>query len=67
MKDLIYTVTQDAKGTISLEVSGQPMICPFRNPFIIPGRMQGTMDVKEKTCCSLCPHFTFQNDGLTVD
>jgi len=42
--------------------NGQPAICPFRTPFIVPGQIQGSVNVIQPQCCDSCPHFNFQEN-----
>lgn len=59
-------IKEDAKGVIFLESAGVKLICPFRNPFMMPGRMQGNVEIHEKTCNSICPHFRFNTDDVMM-
>lgn len=40
----------------------QGKICPFRNPLIFPGAIQGQIEIQGMPCTNECPHFNLNQD-----
>ena len=39
----------------------QGKICPFRNPLIFPGAIQGQIEIQGMPCTNECTHFTLKS------
>jgi hypothetical protein len=57
--DEITIVTDKRTGMQQLTRHGQPMQCPWRSPFPVPGQLAGQVGIASSPCNSLCPFFTF--------
>ena len=54
---MIKETVKEEKGIFTLYRNDQPAICPFRDPIILPGQLQGQVQIIPHTCNSQCPHF----------
>lgn len=52
-----FTLVIFADGTRRLERNGKPQVCPFRQPYITPGRLQNQVQITKETCNNSCPLF----------
>lgn len=58
--DEIILIT-DRTGVMGIHRHGQPMQCPYRSPFPVPGQLAGQVGIASSPCNSLCPFFTFHS------
>jgi hypothetical protein len=40
--------------------------CPFRNPLLLPGRMQGQITIEQLPCSNDCPLFVINENKVTI-
>jgi hypothetical protein len=57
--DEITIVTDKRTGMQQLTRHGQPMQCPWRSPFPVPGQLAGQVGIASSPCNSLCPFFAY--------
>jgi len=61
-----YTL-QEQNNIFYLKTNGNPMICPFRNPIMIPGKLQGQITYQYLGCSSLCPKFSIHENSVKTN
>jgi hypothetical protein len=59
-------LTIDRNGIIGIERHGQPMQCPWRSPFPVPGQLAGQVGIASSPCNSLCPFFYYDEPAKEV-
>jgi hypothetical protein len=47
------------KEDLLLLKNNQPAMCPHQNKILVPGRIQGSMDLQEFSCNSRCALFEY--------
>jgi hypothetical protein len=51
-------------GVYTLMRNGQAAVCPYRQPIVLPGQLQGQVQIIPHPCNSQCPHFDLREiDG----
>lgn len=64
MKQTTNTIKEE-KGVQTLLKNGTPAVCPFRTPIVLPGQLQGQVQIMPHACNSQCPHFDLREiDGM---
>jgi hypothetical protein len=56
------TATKLPTGEIILDGKA----CPFRAPLLLPGRVQGAIDMQHLPCSSVCPLFQFHEAHVVL-
>lgn len=59
---MIKTKLKQHKDHYFLEKNDVSCTCPFRNPIMIPGQLQGQIQYQDIPCSSLCPLFIITKD-----
>jgi len=44
-------------GVFTLMKNGKAAVCPYRQPIVLPGQLQGQVQIMPHPCNSQCPHF----------
>jgi len=44
-------------GVFTLMRNGKAAVCPYRQPIVLPGQLQGQVQIMPHPCNSQCPHF----------
>ena len=47
-------------GVFTLMRNGKAAVCPYRQPIVLPGQLQGQVQIMPHPCNSQCPHFDFR-------
>lgn len=51
----VYSVVKDPQVGFIFFKDGRQSYCPFVAPFIVPGKIQGGVDVQRMSCNTSCP------------
>jgi hypothetical protein len=54
---------KEMNGVQVLQKDGIPCLCPFRNPFLTPGAIQGHATINNPICSSSCMFFNLAQNG----
>ena len=49
---------QEKDGVFTLMRNDKAAVCPYRQPIVLPGQLQGQVQIMPHPCNSQCPHFT---------
>lgn len=49
-------------GVFTLIRNGKAAVCPYRAPIVLPGQLQGQVQIMPHPCNSQCPHWSFFNE-----
>lgn len=60
---MIKTKLRQHKDHYFLEKNDASCSCPFRNPIMVPGQLQGQIEYQDIPCSSLCPLFIIEKDN----
>lgn len=66
MNNKLIKLTIDRNGIMGIERHGQPMQCPWRSPFPVPGQLAGQVGIASSPCNSLCPFFFYYEEAKEV-
>lgn len=59
---MITTKLRQHKDHYFLEKNDASCSCPFRNPIMVPGQIQGQINYQDIPCSSLCPLFLINKE-----
>jgi hypothetical protein len=57
---MIKETIKEDKGIFTLYRNDAPAVCPYRGPIVLPGQLQGQVQIIPHTCNSQCPHFVIR-------
>jgi len=51
-------------GVFTLMRNGKAAVCPYRQPIVLPGQLQGQVQIMPHPCNSQCPHWQNRLEGI---